>query len=135
VIITGSRDHTLRVWDVRSRATAHVIRGHRGSVTCVGASGWRLLSGGGYNRGADDDEVLSVDATLRLWDLRRLAAGAPSCAVWTREAPSLRSDHDQGGFPLPMPHGDPLLSLQLLEDKVLTSHGGKHWTARIWDLE
>ena len=30
--------------------------------------------------------------------------------------------------------GDPVLSLQLLEDRVLTSHGGKSWTARIWDL-
>ena len=30
--------------------------------------------------------------------------------------------------------GDPVLSLQLLQDKVLTSHGGKRWTARIWDL-
>ena len=28
-----------------------------------------------------------------------------------------------------------MLSLQLLEEKVLTSHGGKRWTARIWDLE
>ena len=31
--------------------------------------------------------------------------------------------------------GDPVLSLQLMENKVLTSHGGKHWTARIWDLD
>ena len=28
-----------------------------------------------------------------------------------------------------------MLSLQLLQEKVLTSHGGKRWTARIWDLE
>ena len=34
-----------------------------------------------------------------------------------------------------LPPGDPVLSLQLTEDRVLTSHGGKHWTARIWDLD
>ena len=104
----------------------------------------RLLSGGGYNRGADDDEVLSVDSSLKLWDLRRIADAPPvrsgeghpkrqssAALVWSREAPSpLEADP-----PTNVPPGDPVLSLQLLERKVLTSHGGKQWTARIWDLD
>ena len=52
-------------------------------------------------------------------------------------APLTRAPFDR--FPPPrqvlgLPPGDPVLSLQLYEDKVLTSHGGKRWTARIWDL-
>jgi len=133
VLFTGSRDHTIKLWDLRTNACEHTLHGHTGSVTCIGVHGWRLVSGGGYNRGADDDEVLSVDSTLRLWDLRTLGAPGRSTPVWTREAPSPVDVHPPHfGEEAP---GDPVLSLQLMESKLLTSHGGKQWTARIWDLE
>jgi len=128
VIFSGSRDHKIKLWDMRTQRCEHTLHGHKGSVTCIGSHGWKLLSGGGYNRGADDDEVLSVDASLRLWDLRRLHSPASTQqSVWSRDAPS--PSQAPG-----LPPGDPVLSLQILEDKVLTSHGGKRWTARIWDL-
>ena len=72
--------------------------------------------------------MLSVDATLRLWDLRMLGSSARTPCLWTKAAPS--PEGGGGGD-----EGEPVLSLQLLPDKVLTSHGGKKWTARIWDLE
>ena len=51
-------------------------------------------------------------------------------------AESAASITEEGAAPFPQQaRGDPVLSLQLLQDKVLTSHGGKRWTARIWDLE
>ncbi len=51
------------------------------------------------------------------------------------DAPSPADDHRPNPHGnLHLPPGDPVLSLQLTEDRVLTSHGGKHWTARIWDL-
>ena len=152
VLFTGSRDHRIKVWDLRTpRKCMHTLHGHTGSVTCMGVDGWRLVSGGGYDRGADDEEVLSVDSSLRLWDVRRI--GQPSVGdlavddeapssdghqsaalVWTRETPSSRDpttfDGDEDAS-----MGNPMLSLQLHERKVLTSHGGVRWTARIWDLE
>ena len=76
-----------------------------------------------------------MDATLRLWDLRMLgAAGARSPCLWTKPAPSPEEPADQQG-PFNLSRGDPVLSLQLMQEKVLTSHGGKRWTACIWDLE
>ena len=140
VLFTGSRDHTIRVWDLRARDCQHTLRGHTGSVTCLGAHGWKLLSGGGYNRGADDDEVLSVDTTLRLWDLRvvgrNIGAGLDATpSVWSTDAPSPADNDAMPHGMQQLPPGDPVLSLQLTEDRVLTSHGGKHWTARIWDLD
>ena len=134
MLFTGSRDHEIKIWDLRSQGCEHTLRGHAGSVTCIGAEGWKLLSGGGYNRGADDDEVLSVDATLRLWDLRMLG-GARSPCLWTKAAPSPDEPGADGAAVTDPTRGDPVLSLQLLQEKVLTSHGGKRWTARIWDLE
>ena len=137
MLFTGSRDHEIKIWDMRSQGCEYTLQGHAGSVTCIGAEGWKLLSGGGYNRGSDDDEVLSVDATLRLWDLRMLGSARSPC-LWTKAALSPDDEPGtDGGAPMgPFnpTRGDPVLSLQLLQDKVLTSHGGKRWTARIWDL-
>ena len=45
--------------------------------------------------------------------------------IWTHRAPTPAHS---------LPPGDPILSLQLAEDCMLTSHGGKQWTARVWDL-
>uniref|UniRef100_A0A7S2HKM1 F-box domain-containing protein n=1 Tax=Haptolina brevifila TaxID=156173 RepID=A0A7S2HKM1_9EUKA len=132
LLMTGSRDHTIKVWDLRTHACEHTLVGHSGSVTCIGSHGWRLVSGGGYNRGVDDDEVLSVDTSLKLWDLRKLSSSATYAPVWSRQAPSPAEPPQVFGQ---QPPGDPVLSLQLHESKLLTSHGGKQWTARIWDLD
>ncbi len=50
VLFTGSRDHSIRLWDMRTRRCEHVLRGHAGSVTCIGAHGWKLLSGAPRSR-------------------------------------------------------------------------------------
>ena len=84
-----------------------------------------------------------------------LGSSARTPCLWTKAAPSPEDEGGGGGGgggegggggagapPAAPPgggfnqtRGDPVLSLQLLPDKVLTSHGGKKWTARIWDLE
>lgn len=69
----------------------------------------------------DNDTVLSVDSSIRLWDLRTMRA------VWAKEVPP-----PPGGCAHPL--GDPVLCLQLLPDKILTSHGGKDCTARVWQV-
>lgn len=111
-----------QVWDLRTNKPSAELRGHTGSVTCVGSYQWQLASGGGFNRGADNDTVLSVDSSIRLWDLRTMAP------VWQKEVPP-----PPGGTA--HPKGDPVLCLQLLHDKILTTHGGKDWTARVWQVE
>lgn len=67
-----------------------------------------------------------------------MLGAARSPCLWTQAAPSPDEPDADGaavtGPPDPT-RGDPVLSLQLLRDKVLTSHGGRRWTARIWDLE
>lgn len=56
--VTGSRDRTLRVWDVSRRATVHLLKGHTGEVSYLETS-------------ADGKRAVSIarDRTLRVWDL------------------------------------------------------------------
>jgi WD40 repeat protein len=56
--VTGSRDRTLRVWDVSRRATKYVLKGHAGEIFYLDVSedGTRAVS-------------ISRDRTLRVWDL------------------------------------------------------------------
>ena len=63
------------------------------------------------------------------------APRAGTCRPFQSIAPSPADNDAMPHGMQQLPPGDPVLSLQLTEDRVLTSHGGKHWTARIWDLD
>ena len=56
--LTGSRDRTLRVWDVSRRATVHLLKGHTEEILYLDNS-------------ADGKRAVSIarDRTLRVWDL------------------------------------------------------------------
>jgi WD40 repeat protein len=56
-VVSGSYDHTVRVWDAVSGATLHTLEGHTGYVRSVTFSpdGLRIVSGSG-------------DCTVRVWD-------------------------------------------------------------------
>jgi WD40 repeat protein len=79
--VSGSCDHTVRVWDLESNQPPRLLEGHTNVVNAVALSGngQRAISG-------------SWDHTLRVWDLetgRCLAvficdASVYSCA-WARE--------------------------------------------------
>jgi WD40 repeat protein len=58
--LTASRDRTLRVWDLETARTVHVLKGHSDAVAraAMTPTGDRAVS-------------LSLDRTLRLWDLRQ----------------------------------------------------------------
>lgn len=53
IAISGSRDTTLRVWDVQRGRLLRVLEGHQGSVRCLDVCGGRVVSG-------------SYDATCRV---------------------------------------------------------------------
>ena len=56
VAISGSRDCTLRVWDIENGRQIHLLLGHQHSVRCLEVSGNRVVSG-------------SYDMTSRVWNV------------------------------------------------------------------
>ena len=58
--LTGSRDGTMRYWDLKSAQTQFILKGHTDNVRALAlsAEGARAVSGGG-------------DGTVRLWAQRR----------------------------------------------------------------
>jgi WD40 repeat protein len=55
LLVSGSRDATLRVWDLDTGACRHTLRGHTDSVRCLELSGRFAVSG-------------SYDYSVRVWD-------------------------------------------------------------------
>ena len=56
-VITGSRDNTMRIWDIRSGECIQILQGHTGGVRCV-----HLHSSGYLLTGSNDE-------TVRIWDI------------------------------------------------------------------
>lgn len=54
-VVSGSRDTTLRVWDIESGECLHILVGHLAAVRCVQYDG-RLVVSGAY------------DFTVKVWD-------------------------------------------------------------------
>uniref|UniRef100_A0A3P9DHL5 Uncharacterized protein n=1 Tax=Maylandia zebra TaxID=106582 RepID=A0A3P9DHL5_9CICH len=54
-VVSGSRDTTLRVWDVSTGRCEHVLTGHLAAVRCVQYDGRRVVSGG-------------YDYMVKVWD-------------------------------------------------------------------
>ncbi|KAF9919066.1 hypothetical protein BX616_002119 [Lobosporangium transversale] len=57
IAITGSRDSTLRVWDIQTGQNLFLLQGHTDSVRCIEVHGDILVSG-------------SYDCTARVWSLK-----------------------------------------------------------------
>jgi WD40 repeat protein len=83
LLVTGSFDHTVRIWDAGTGTEIFCLRGHEQAVSCVAFSpDGRFVASG------------AADRTVRIWDL---AAGKESaciriddpggrCSRWSRES-------------------------------------------------
>jgi len=56
IVVSGSTDRTLRVWNADSGECIHVLQGHTSTVRCLAMHGDNVVSG-------------SRDGTLRVWDV------------------------------------------------------------------
>ncbi|KAF8634351.1 hypothetical protein AX15_000963 [Amanita polypyramis BW_CC] len=58
VLITGSYDRTIRVWNLETGAELHCLKGHTRAVRCLQFDEAKLITG-------------SMDNTIKVWDWRR----------------------------------------------------------------
>ncbi|OSX78977.1 hypothetical protein BU14_0093s0020 [Porphyra umbilicalis] len=71
-VVSGSDDHTLRVWDADRGECLAVLKGHRDTVTCVCVAEVGGVGDGGGGGGKVQRVVSgSADHTLRVWDAGR----------------------------------------------------------------
>lgn len=56
-IVTGSRDRTIKIWDLHQYQLLHTLEGHTGSVLCLQYNQDIIVSG-------------SSDHTVIIWDMR-----------------------------------------------------------------
>jgi WD40 repeat protein len=103
-IVTGSQDHTLRVWVVETGKQFLVLEGHTDDCAgCFSPDGkWIISTGGGD------------DSTIRAWN------AATGKEIWKQAGPGL-SDFRLARSNLFSPDGSRLLSL----------HGD---TVRVWEI-
>lgn len=59
IILTGSQDHTLKVFKLESASLMYTLHGHYGPITCLFIDNWQRGTGGSG----------SEDGMLYIWDL------------------------------------------------------------------
>lgn len=139
-VLSGSRDATLRLWDVETGETVRRFEGHLGWVTSVALlDSQRALSGAG-------------DGTLRIWNLETgdslrvlegHSAGVNAVASWSgrwavsaSEDKTLRVWDLQSGEALRIlkGHQDQVTAVAVLDGRRALS-GSADTTLRLWDLQ
>ena len=73
-IVTGSRDKTIKIWDIQTGKLCATLRAHAGSVLCLKFDDKAHLSDppNEFTQGCGFMVSGSSDCTVLVWDLRKL---------------------------------------------------------------
>ncbi|TKY85477.1 hypothetical protein EX895_005639 [Sporisorium graminicola] len=126
-LVSGSRDRTIRVWDVETGTCKHILKGHAASVLSL----------------QYDDQILvsvSSDGQVFVWDFASiLATSKPSSSATTAEMPHAVIDPECGALVhdkadrvhcVLRDHSSAVLDVVFDENWIVT--GSKDATVRVW---
>jgi len=109
IVVSGSADNSLRVWDIMNGRCAGTLHGHERPVLCcdISPNGETIVSG-------------SHDAEIRFWksDAERIAAGEPPDLQCTLEIPGA--------------HLKPVRCVKYSADGVWLASGSYDKSVRLW---
>ncbi|GAA5918367.1 hypothetical protein JCM1841_002190 [Sporobolomyces salmonicolor] len=143
-VISGSRDKTIRIWDLASGTTTRTLTGHEGSVLCLqyddqvlisGSSDsrilvWDLVGEEGTGRGKYEVKMSLVGHAMGVLDLCFDDKWIVSCSkdtttrVWNRQTGEL--------YRTLSGHRGPVNAVALRSDQVITASGDA--LMKLWDL-
>jgi len=142
MIVSGSADNTLRLWDICGNPIGHPMRGHEGSVNSVAISpdGKMIVSG-------------SADNTQRLWDIcgnpigllllghedsvNSVAISPDGKMIVSGSADKTLRLWDINGNSIGLPllgHEDSVNSVAISPDGKMIVSGSADKTLRLWDI-
>ncbi|CAH7686978.1 WD40-repeat-containing domain protein [Phakopsora pachyrhizi] len=104
MLITGSRDRTIKLWDLGTGECTETLRGHQGSVLCLRVDGSRIISG-------------SSDCRIIQW--------APKTCEVSQKNISYEVETEFIG------HGSGVLDLAMNEKVIISC--SKDMTIKVWD--
>jgi WD40 repeat protein len=143
IIVSGSWDKTLRLWDTRGDSLEKPFRGHEGEITSVAFStdGKTIASGSG-------------DGTVRLWNVKGIAIGMPmwghegdvTSVAFSQDGQIIASGGVDGtirlwdlqGNAIAQPfygHEGDITSVTFSTDGQTIASGGGDGTIRLWNLQ
>ena len=106
LVVSGSKDKTVRIWDIETGQCLRKMEGHTSYVTCVRFDDKRIVSA-------------SKDKTIKMWDLAAALDNGPSDRVCIRTLTTQIADTNF------------VLCLQFDETQIISGSGSK---AIIWNF-
>ncbi|ORY80280.1 WD40-repeat-containing domain protein [Leucosporidium creatinivorum] len=143
-VISGSRDQTIRIWDLPSATCTKVLTGHEGSVLCLQSDSKVLISGSSDSRILVWDMVGEEGTGKGQWEIKMSLVGhnmgvldlcfdedwIVSCSKDT----TIRVWHRQTGelYRTLAGHRGPVNAVQLLNNRVVSASGDS--LMKLWDV-